>query len=323
MNNVFVLEMNEINPEILRTLMTRGKLPNFQRLMKTHDVVETRAGEEYHKLEPWIQWVTVHTGMPQSRHNAFNLTDGQHLRLTQVWDVLEAGGTVCGVVSPMNGHRGCITRGFYVPDPWSATDEAYPDSLKPIYRFLSERVNSHNVSLERGSSKAQFLVESLRAGVPVSTIFRLAFLYGRSKIDKRTKWRLAAEFDRYLVELTLALCRRFKPGYTSIFLNGVAHYQHHYWSRHNRNYWASVSPSLFSKHNPLEDQNLKENDDPIEYGLRAYDRILGRVQEECPDSSIVVITGLGQVPFEGYQGNRGFYLYRAYDHDSLLKTLGV
>lgn len=323
MNNVFVLEMNEINSEILQSLVARGKLPNLERLLRTHHVVETRASEDYHKLEPWIQWVTVHTGASQSAHKAFNLTDGQHLRLTQIWDALEAEGTVCGVVSPMNGRRGRITQGFYIPDPWSATDDAYPDSLKPIYKFLSERVNSHNASLDRGSSKARFFIESLRAGVSISTIFRLAGLYVRSKLDKRTKWKLAAEFDRYLVDLTLALSARFKPGYTSVFLNGVAHYQHHYWSRHNRRYWAAKYPALFAKNNPLEAQNLKDNDDPIEYGLRAYDKILGRVQANFPDSSIVVVTGLGQVPFEGYEGDRGFYLYRAYDHEALFRALGI
>jgi hypothetical protein len=323
MKNLFVLELNEINFEILQTLVGQGKLPNFQRLMKTHDVVKTRAGEDYHKLEPWIQWVTVHTGMSQSQHKAFNLTDGQHLHVNQVWDVLEANGFACGVVSPMNGRRGRISKGFYIPDPWSATDDAYPDSLKPIYKFLSERVNSHNSSLDRGSSKMRFFVESVRTGVSLPATLRLAMLYIRAKIDKRTKWKLAAEFDRYLVELTLALCKRFKPNYVSIFLNGVAHYQHHYWSRHNRQYWASNYPRLFNKRNPLEDQNLKDKDDPISYGMQAYDHILGRVQTQCPDSQIVILTGLGQVPFEGYEGHRGFYLYRAYDHATLLKALGV
>lgn len=322
MRDVIVLEMNEINGEVLSTMMADGRLPQFRELLKTHAVIETQADESYENLEPWIQWVTVHTGLAQSEHRAFNLTDGQHLNLVRVWDTLETQGIGCGVVSPMNSQRGGIERGFYIPDPWSAANDTFPPKLAPIYRFLSERVNTHNAGLDGASSPLRFVIESMRAGVALPVV-RLAVQYLRAKLVKKSKWKLAAAFDRYIVELALALRRRFGTRYTSVFLNGVAHYQHHYWSCHNAKHWAQRYPKVFTLRNPLVERNLRDDDDPIAYGMQAYDRIVGRVRRACPNSEIVIVTGLSQVPFQGYAGGRGYYLYRAYDHAAFLQRIGV
>ena len=92
----------------------------------------------------------MRTGLPGSRHNVFNLSDGQHATYDQLWDHLEDAGIACGIVGSMNSHRGRIKKGFYVPDPWSASGEVYPEELNRIYCFLRDRVRSHDVSLEEG-----------------------------------------------------------------------------------------------------------------------------------------------------------------------------
>lgn len=323
MQNVIVLELNEINPQLLRNLLDAGLLPNLERLANEGAMRSTRAEEAYEKLEPWIQWVTVHTGLRQRDHGSYNLSDGQHIAREQIWDALSDAGVACGIVSPMNGRRGRIEEGFYVPDPWSSSEDFHPAALAPIYRFLRERVNSHNIDLDRGSSKLAFAVNALRAGVPVGALLRLAAAYVGTRFNRKRKWRLAAEFDLFLAELTLALRRRHGTRYTSVFMNSVAHYQHHYWTRHDPKFWSVRFPVLFGKSNPLEVKNLEPGDDPVRFGMETFDRIVGKVQEQCRDAKIFVLTGLSQVPFEGYEGGRGFYLYRPYDHERLLRALGI
>jgi len=322
-SNVIVLEVNELNIDVVTRMVDAGRLPNFKRLIAANQLVFTTTDEEYSKLEPWIQWVTVHTGKTQQEHGAFNLSDGQCTNLRQSWDLLAEQGVKCGVVSPMNARCGDFKNGFFIPDPWSTAGDTYPKQLAPIYGFLTERVQSHNVSLEAGSSKVSFALELLRAGIPLRAVVDIATAYVRSRFDPKRKWRLAAELDRFLWRLTKTLRRKFGTQYTSLFLNSVAHYQHHYWTSHDAAHWSARYPRLFACANPVSEENLHPEDDPIAYGMEIYDGILGEAIDEVGVNRVSVITGLSQVPFEGYAGDSGFYLYRPLDHEAMLADVGV
>lgn len=323
MNEVLVLEFNELNREVLETLMKQGQLPHFASLLNSHTLADTTATEEYKNLEPWIQWVTAHTGKTQAQHGAFNLSDVQHSKLVQIWDVLEGQGIACGLMSPMNARRGNLNKGFFIPDPWTTSNDAHPPSAARIFKFLAEKVQSHNVSLEGGSSKVSFLLDCIKLGVPFSALARLGAGYITSRIDKRSKWKLAAELDLFLFELTLTLKRTFKTQYTTVFMNSVAHYQHHYWTCHQPENWGKRYPKLFKLRNPVAETNLHPGDDPMLYGLQLMDKMVGRAIQAVGKNSVMVLTGLSQIPFEGYQGDKGFYLYRPIDHAKLFKALNV
>jgi hypothetical protein len=248
---VIVLEFNELNQEVLLNMVQDGVLPNFKRLIAASCIASTSVQEDYEKLEPWIQWVTAHTGKVQTQHKAFNLSDVQHTRLQQMWDVLEQQGIPCGLVSPMNARRGALTKGFFVPDPWTVSDETYPASLNPIYKFLAQKVQQHNVSLDQGSSKFGFLWACLKARLPIAALARLSAAYARIKLDPKTKWKLAAALDRFLWDITASMRLKHGTRYTAVFLNSVAHYQHHYWTCHQPSRWQPRFPNLFNKRNPV------------------------------------------------------------------------
>ena len=61
------LELNEINFEYVASYVRRGGLPNLGRLIRVNGVARTVSEQRYEELEPWIQWVTAHTGMPLAR----------------------------------------------------------------------------------------------------------------------------------------------------------------------------------------------------------------------------------------------------------------
>ena len=322
MKNIIVLQLNEVSQVVLRRMIEAGKCPNFCRLKQTHVEIPTYAGEIYSNLEPWIQWVTVHTGLSQAQHKVFNLSDGQHSSFDQLWDQLEDLGIACGIVGLINSRRGRIRKGFYVPDSWSASDDVYPEELGTIYRFLRDRVRTHDETLEVGGSKLSFFTNSIRQGVRLSTLLTMAVKYFSSRFDRRRRWRLVTDYDRYLVDLALALRSKRKTTYTSVYLTSVAHFQHRYWTRHDQEWWKTKAPGLFTHRNPLEDADLQVNDDPIAYGMVRYDRIIGTILNKCPDADLVLLSGLSQVPFEGDENKRGFYLYRPHSHDALFKRLG-
>jgi len=323
MSGLIALEFNEVSRDVLERLVAKGRLPNFARLLKSHALLPTTVSESYEKLEPWIQWVTAHTGKTQAEHGAFNLSDVQHTKLEQIWDVLERRGVPCGLVSPMNARRGALTKGFFIPDPWTTSKDTYPPEADSIFQFLAEKVQSHNVSLERGSSKLGFALACLRLGVPLPAMVRLGAAYVRTRLDRKNKWKLPAELDRFLFSMMLALRAKYRTQYTSIFMNSVAHYQHHYWNVHDAGYWSKRFPALFKLRNPVAETNLHEGDDPIDYGMKVMDEVLGRAIDAVGTESVMVLTGLSQLPFEGYRGGTGFYLYRPIDHAALFGALGI
>src|SRR2546427_657064 len=60
---ILQLEFNELTPRLMFRFMEEGHLPNFQRLFRESHAFTTDAEEEGMNLNPWIQWVTVHSGL--------------------------------------------------------------------------------------------------------------------------------------------------------------------------------------------------------------------------------------------------------------------
>src|SRR5262245_28485406 len=67
---VLLLEFNEITWAIIDPLIASGKLPNLARLLREGTVASPEALEKRPHLDPWVTWVTVHTGAERSVHGA-------------------------------------------------------------------------------------------------------------------------------------------------------------------------------------------------------------------------------------------------------------
>src|SRR5437588_3778309 len=97
--------------------IAEGQLPNFKRLRDRAEVFTTDAEEPPPNLEPWIQWVTVHTGVPYSEHGAFRLSEGHKVSQKRVWDLVSEAGDPVWVCGSMNCRYESGARGWFLPDP--------------------------------------------------------------------------------------------------------------------------------------------------------------------------------------------------------------
>ena len=68
--------------------IAEGRLPNFKRLRDRSEVFVTDVRSAPRYLEPWIQWVTVHTGVPYSEHKVFRLSEGHKAHQKRIWDLV-------------------------------------------------------------------------------------------------------------------------------------------------------------------------------------------------------------------------------------------
>src|SRR3954464_7793387 len=101
--DVVLIEFNELSPVLLDRFMASGQLPNFARFFAQSDVYVTDAGEDPPLLEPWIQWPTIHSGLPYAQHQVSDLGDGRRkLHAKLIGQLLSDAGIPVGIFGSMN-----------------------------------------------------------------------------------------------------------------------------------------------------------------------------------------------------------------------------
>src|SRR5262245_40620069 len=94
---VLLVEFNELCPTLLQQFMQQGKIPNFKRLYDSSLICTTDAEEPPPRLEPWVQWLTIHTGLTAAEHGISYLGDGHKVSQKSVAEVLSDAGVRVGV----------------------------------------------------------------------------------------------------------------------------------------------------------------------------------------------------------------------------------
>lgn len=313
---VVQLELNEISEPVISKMISEGDLPSFASLDKGGWTRYTTTSEKrYEQIEPWIQWVTAHTGQTFDQHGIFRLGDSRRLQTQQIWEVLSEHGIESGILGSMNGHRGTATGGLFFPDPWAKENDAYPADLRPLWELISRQVQQHAVQRTSKRAVAKGALAFLKYQLPPRLYASIAKELAASQLQSLSKWRLAGIFDRLLVELFLSVASRTDFGFYTLFLNSVAHYQHHF--------WREFDPERFD--GAIHSPDCAEGHDPIRRGYRMFDKTLGRCLDalDDPDTLVIVAGGLSQIPYAAKEGEGGMNYWRLKDHRGFAQRLGL
>lgn len=313
---VMLLEFNELSPRLMDTFIAAGHLPNFTRLQADSICHITDAGEAPPNLEPWIQWVTVHTGMPFKDHKCFHLNDGGGLSAKRIWDELGAAGGKSWVCGSMNaGFDGSAFRGHFLPDPWATDVPDFPNGyfdpyINVVRPFVQEHSGRPKVSALAMARFGKFMAEN---GLSVATIkATISQLIGERM--SASKWRRALILDRLQWDLFRGIFLREKPDFASFFINSTAHFQHFH--------WREMEPEIFEI-KPSGDA-VETYGDAILEGYKNMDRIVGEAMAiATPDTAIVLCTALSQQPMLTYEEEDGRQIFRHKDIQQLLRFAGV
>jgi len=279
---VILLEFNELSPRLLDRFIGEGHLPAFRAFRDASVVFTTDAGEDPPRLEPWIQWPTVHSGLPYAEHEVFALGDGRRrLKQPLLGDVLSAAGIPVGIFSSMNlsysHHPG--DGGYIVPDPWDIEGQAYPGSLQPFYETVSAMVQESSRDGVPGPAQlAKFGLFLLRNGMRPATVKAAIKQLVHEKRTSGGKWRRASVLDALSYDVFRHLNKRYDVRFATFFSNSTAHYQHYF--------WRDMEPELFAK------QGDGEHADAILHGYQSMDALLGRIMAD--NSLLVLATALSQ-----------------------------
>jgi hypothetical protein len=312
---VILAEFNELTPLLLERFMAQGRLPNFRRLYERSHVYVSEADERAPNLEPWIQWVTVHTGLPFREHGVFHLTDGHTLNAPRVWDVASGHGRTVWVCGSMNASYQAPLDGWFLPDPWSRVVRSHPDELAPYHRFVQARVVEHTrdrVPL-RPTEYVRFVSFMARHGLSAATA-RAIVEQLADEVGHRYRWRRAMILDRLQMDLFEHGWRRLRPALSTFMLNSTAHLQHLY--------WRNMDPESFAVKPTAREQ--AELGDVIPQSYEQTDGILGRILDLAGDEAIVILcTALSQQPCLRYEDSGGKVFARPRDFGALLSFARV
>lgn len=299
---LLLLELNEFNDALLKQAIAAYDLPNLRQMVELpHTFLATEDTYESDFLEPWVQWVSLHTGMPASRHQIKHLGDTPDASMPQIWDVLAERGITTGVWGVLNGSRGKHSNNlFFVPDPWTFSEQAYPadlDRLIGLPRYLA--TNRANISpMKFAREAARFL------RVLVEPSVRREFLRWAPVAAAQTVRDRAAYAGYCFVEyisslLFLERWRRHQPQFGVLFLNSVAHCQHYYWDGQ-----------------PLETNHK------LRYCYEFVDRLVGAVLAEARASGteLVITNALSQ---KNTLDEPKWHSYRPIDFAKFLKFASI
>lgn len=302
--SLVLLEFNEVNFDFVRRYIQLGHLKSIAALLAASGLAETTSEERYEHLEPWIQWVTAHTGLPYDRHRTFRLGDIVNGELEQVWEKLEASGVTVGAISPINAANRTRRSPFFVPDPWTQTLVSGGWVLRQLSAALNQAVGE-NAQQRLSPATLLRLALGLSAHFRGSTIGELA----SHVLNRRSQpWCASMFLDRFLADVFVCQWRRHRPGFASLFLNSAAHIQHHY----------MFSSAVYDGPHRNPDWYIAPGADPLLDVYSLYDRILSDVLNLPGRPRIMLATGLHQDPHPVEQ-----YYYRLKDHVQFLKRLGL
>ena len=304
MGRLIFLELNEVNFEFVQRYGRAGKLPALNRLIKEHGLSETTSEAAYADWEPWIQWVTAHTGKTLAQHGVFRLGDITRTDHEQIWERLEKEGLSVGALSPMNAAHRLKAPAFFLPDPWTQTSMTAPPLVSVLYKALAEAVNGNAAGRLSPRAAAVLLVGLARFARPANYLTYV----GLAVQSLRRPWLRAVFLDVLLGDLFLHLLKETKPDFASAFFNAAAHVQHHYMFSSSAYDGERRNPSWY----------VAPGADPLLAAYEVYDRLVQTLLERWPDARLMIATGLHQVPHE-----KDTYYWRLIHHEAFLRDAGV
>lgn len=317
MSKILLLEFNEICPPLLDKWMGEGKLPNFAQLYNSAQVFTTIADVfDPDCLEPWIQWYSIHTGLPYDEHKIFHLTDGPKADHPDIWRRLQALGKSVMNCGSMNARALAGEGVFYLPDPWCSNEPAFPSEIEVFKNVMAKSVQESTRGLVLTVRELlPFLTFSIGHGLAADTIRAILTQLSSERISQAdVKWRRVALADRLQFDLFRYYYRSIRPDFATFFINSTAHLQHAYW-RH-------MDPDAFSL--KPSSQELASYRNAVLFGYQSMDALLRRFSALVDQDTIIILcSALSQQPFLKRENRGGQHFYRLRDVAGFLDLIRV
>jgi hypothetical protein len=299
---VLLVEFNEFNRELLKDCAALYGLENIQRLLSLeHSDTVTKDTYESDFLEPWVQWVNVHTGLESKEHQIKHLGDVPRLDCKQLWEALSEKGITSAVWGAMNASKGqadqCL---FFLPDPWTFSEKAYPEEvnslLNPLRYIAKNYLSRSYLSLFSQFSALLKWIKKERLSLSfLATILKMA---KSAILHKAEHFTFISHLEAFSADVFFRMKKKYDPDFSVLFINSLAHVQHHHWKDFNY----------------LQNEKLK-------FSLTIVDEIFGKIFSEMQENELLICFNALSQMNTGHE--KPWILYRQYDQKKFLNAIGL
>ena len=235
MNDKLVLiGLNEFNRNLLNEVSNILPKNNYLSKIKNLHSFRLLTEDKYESgyLEPWSQWVSLHTSTPSSDHKIKNLGDIPNLEYMQIWERLSKNNISSVVWGAMNASAGSSKLcKVFVPDPWVFSEDPKPNSL--ISFIALPRYLAKNYTSIKKTKVLSMMITFIKKSIDhVGLIIFLKSLkiifIGLIKFGPK-QFIVINFFDYLCANAFILSSKKHSSSFNFIFLNSIAHVQHHYW----------------------------------------------------------------------------------------------
>ena len=134
---LLVIHLNEFNLSFLRKGARKYNCKNITKILNYNKINTYSVDKIQDKnLDPWVQSVSINTGIKSSKHKIFNLGQKIPKNLIQIWDLLTKKKIKCAVWGAMNStYLDNRYLKIFFPDPWNNKSLTKPNDLKKIFEL--------------------------------------------------------------------------------------------------------------------------------------------------------------------------------------------
>jgi len=300
--NLIFIELNELNFKYAKKYIEKYNLKNLKKLCD-QNFTNTIAKESYEYLEPWIQWTSVHSGLSAKEHKVFRLGDIVNTNIKDIFSIIEEKGFKVGAIMPMNTKNNLSSPAYFIPDAWTKTSTDKSVWSKILNKCLTQIILDN--SKQKVTLKSFFYL--FICFLKFFSISNLSLYLKYFFKGNFNKYYLVLFLDLFLHDIHLKLLKKHNTNFSTLFLNGIAHIQHHY----------LFNSKLIENNIKNPEWYLSKKEDPFFEIIKLYDKIIGDYLHKT-DYNLLVATGLSQVKYDRIK----FY-YRLRNHENFLKKIGI
>jgi hypothetical protein len=230
---LIIFEINEFDFNFFLYGSKKYKYPEIQKFLELKKFQTiTLDKKEGYNLDPWVQWVSVHTGKTSKEHKVFRIGQKLNTKIKQVWEVVSKKYkiTIWGLFN--SNLRTTQNIDLFYPDPWSYTQNAYPRnlnsflSLPKYYAKNYTNLNIIKVLIKSLNLFKYFFLPSIISYL-LKNFLNLFIIFFKSGLKS---FNLYFFFDLLSLLIIKQKLNRNTSDLTIINLNSFAHYQHNYWN---------------------------------------------------------------------------------------------
>lgn len=288
------IQFNEINFKILQQY-NLNEFKNFSFILEKTKLSSSE--DKYDLLEPWIQWVSAYTGKSAEEHQILRLGDVVKNNVDQIFETVENIGFSVGAILPMNCSNKLKNAKYFIPDPWTQTKPNNSFWVKLMTEVFSKVVNDNAKNEISIISYIKLLLIFLNFSNKKNLFIYLKLIFGSRKFT----YKKVLFFDLLLHDIHIKFLNKYNTDFSSIFFNGCAHIQHHYF----------FNSKVLNKKTTNPNWYIDDKKDPLYEILLIYDKILGEYLMYHYD--LILATGLRQIPSED-----PIFYYRLKNHKKFL-----